>query len=119
MIKTVLLNLVKLVHNLIVLFVVFGAFCPKKYLKYFLFVWPIIFIHWQMNSNRCVLTELEYWIENKPYPVSISLQSDPPYPFIRRITGKLFDGFTDGQLHKFILGLFTFLWIIGLIRYLI
>lgn len=123
MIKTALLNFVKIFHNLLVFFIVFGVFVPKKYLIYFLFVWPIVFIHWQTNSNRCVLTELEYWLEGKPYPKSQTnsanvLKADPPSPFIRKITGTLFDGFTDGELHKTILGLFTLFWVIGLIRYL-
>jgi len=118
MIKILLLSLVKFVHNLIILFVVLGSFLPKKYLIYFLFAWPTIFIHWQTNSNKCVLTELEFWIENKPYPAN-TIDTDPAYPFIRKITGKMFDSFSDNQLHKFILGLFTLLWVIGLIRYLI
>jgi hypothetical protein len=34
-------------------------------LKYFIFTWPIVFLHWQLNDGICCLTQFEYWLDNK------------------------------------------------------
>lgn len=111
----ILLGLVRIIHRLIVYFIILGVFLPPKYLIFFLPVWPFIYLHWQINSNRCIMTEIEYWIESNPYPSTIDLDHD--YPFIRSISWNLFDNLTNGQLHKLIVGGFTLVWFIGLIRY--
>ena len=86
-----------------------------KYLIYYILSWPLIYLHWKFNSNRCFLTELEYWIESKPYPSTVN--NDNNYPFVRSMTGKLFDNLTNIQLHQLVIGTFTFAWFVGLIRY--
>ena len=47
-------------HLLLVLIFIIGPFLPGKYLIYYLFLWPIVYIHWHFNDGMCMLTELEY-----------------------------------------------------------
>ena len=47
-------------HLSLVLIFIVGPFLPGKYLLYYLFLWPIVYIHWYFNDNRCMLTEIEY-----------------------------------------------------------
>lgn len=48
--------------------IVFGCFLPAKYLPFHLLAWPIVYLHWQFNNNRCILTQLEIEISNKEAP---------------------------------------------------
>ena len=50
---------VHIIHRIIVYITLFGFILPKKYLKYHLFMWPTILLHWVTNNNRCFLTDLE------------------------------------------------------------
>jgi hypothetical protein len=51
------------------LFIVFtiGPFLPGKYLIYYLFLWPAIYVHWYFNDDKCMLTEIEYNIDRQYY----------------------------------------------------
>lgn len=51
------------------LFIVFtiGPFLPGKYLIYYLFLWPVIYVHWYFNDDKCMLTEIEYNIDRQHY----------------------------------------------------
>ena len=51
------------VHLLLLLIFIIGPFLPGKYLIYYLFLWPLVYIHWYFNDDRCMLTELEYNID--------------------------------------------------------
>ena len=42
----------------------FGIFLPAKYLIYYLFLWPFIYLHWHFNDNQCMLSELEYKLDD-------------------------------------------------------
>lgn len=114
-VNKILLYFIKIFHQFIVYFIVLGVFLPSKYLIYYIPFWPLVYLHWKFNSNRCFLTELEYWIESKPFPSTVN--NDHNYPFIRSMTGKLFDKLTNDQLHQLVITLFTLTWFIGLIRY--
>lgn len=51
------------------LFIIFtiGPFLPGKYLIYYLFLWPAVYIHWHFNDNNCMLTEIEYSMDQQYY----------------------------------------------------
>jgi hypothetical protein len=114
--RKILARLVKIIHQLIVYFCVLGVFLPSKYLIYYIPIWPLIYLHWQFNSNKCILTELQYWLEFKSSTPTIDL--DHNFPFIRSISGNLFKNISNKNLHNFIIRSITLLWIIGVIRYL-
>ena len=54
-----LCSVVKIVHLLVVLFISFGFLLPKEYLWIHLCGWPLIRIHWLMNNNYCILSQIE------------------------------------------------------------
>ena len=65
MIENVLNKIVRFSHLLLLFVLIFGVFLPSKYLIYFLFLLPAIYIHWYFNDNKCMLTELESRFDQK------------------------------------------------------
>ena len=108
-------KVVYFIHKLFVYFLVLGVFLPEKYLFYYIIAWPITYIHWQFNDNRCILTELEYFLDDKPYPPTINKDHD--FPFIKSILEKLNIKMSNSELHYTSIYCNTILWLIGVIRY--
>lgn len=113
--RKLLKMLLNLIHKLLVYFMVFGVLLPEKYIFYFVITWPCIYLHWQLNNNRCILTELEYYLDNKPYPPTVDKDHD--YPFIKSALKDFGVSADDIEIHYGIMYGFTILWIIGMIRY--
>ena len=65
MIENVMNKIVRFSHLLLLFVLIFGVFLPGKYLIYFLFLLPAIYIHWYFNDNKCMLTELESHFDQK------------------------------------------------------
>lgn len=103
------------IHKLLVYFMFFGVFLPERLLIYFLITWPLIYLHWQLNNNRCILTELEYFIDNKPYPPTVDKDHD--YPFMRSVLADFNIKVPDEQIHYGVLFGLTAIWIVGVVRY--
>ena len=61
----ILLFIIQLVHILIIIFAIFGCFLPLIYLKYHLFMFPIIYIQWEITNQKCIMTELELLLDTK------------------------------------------------------
>lgn len=68
-IKKYILLIVKGLHVVIAIFFILGAFLPKKYLIFFIFGWPLMYLQWILNNNKCLLTDIEYWLANYQRPV--------------------------------------------------
>lgn len=70
-------KLIEKIHDILIIIVLIGwLILPKKYLFYYLFISPIIFIHWKMNNNKCILSEWMYKLldkENKSHETSYSV----------------------------------------------
>lgn len=111
--KKILKVVVHLIHKLFLFFIIFGVFLPEKYLFYYIITFPIVYIHWKLNNNYCILTQLEYMIDNKPYPPTI----DKNHPFIKSIFDELNIKISSSELHNTILYGYNILWLIGIIRY--
>ena len=111
--RKIIKNIVVFIHNLIVLFLVIGFLLPKKYLIYFLIAWPLVYLHWKTNNNRCSLTELEYWLDNKPYPADLSNYDG--FHFLK----KMVDSFNIDERLQYYIGTYGFnlTWLIGVYRY--
>ena len=58
--RKVLKQIFIIFHLFLILIFIIGPFLPGKYLIYYLFLWPLVYIHWYFNDDRCMLTELEY-----------------------------------------------------------
>ena len=56
-----------ILHASLVIIFTIGPFLPGKYLIYYLFLWPVTYIHWYFNDNKCMLTEIEYNVDRQHY----------------------------------------------------
>ena len=72
--KFILILFIQLVHILIILFAIFGCFAPLIYLKYHLFMFPIIYIQWKF-TQKCIMTELEIFLDNTKKPLWTNIQN--------------------------------------------
>jgi len=102
-----------LIHYSIAAFMTLGSFLPKKYLVYFIFVWPITVLHWKTNNNKCFITEFVCWIDKQPYCDRTS-----NYPFVTHLLSFFNINITDKKTKNNVImcGL-TFFWLIGVTRY--
>ena len=120
--KKILKLAIILVHKIIVFSMIFGFLIPKKYLLFFIILWPSVYLSWQLNNNKCILTEIEYYLDNKKYSPSVT--EDHDYPFIRRMLSNININLTNQKIlsnkhiHYIIVLLLTLLWFIGLVKYL-
>jgi len=115
MIRKFFKKVVYLIHKLFVYFLILGAFLPKKYLFYYIIAWPITYIHWQFNKQRCILTQLEYFIDNKAFPPKVYEDND--FPFMKSIFDELNIKMSNSEIHYMVMYGNTIFWLIGVIRY--
>ncbi len=114
--KKILKTIIIIIHNLIVYFMAFGVLMPDGLLSLFIITWPSVYLHWQFNNNRCILTELEYYLDNKPYPPTVD--DDHDYVYIKKMLTDLNIKLSNNSIHYSILYGFTIFWIVGCIRYI-
>ena len=113
-IRQILKNIVIFIHILVSIFMVIGFLFPTKFLFYFLFLWPAVYLHWQINDNRCILSDLEYYIDGKTPPPGNNYE----FPNTQKKLAELGIKLQHMDIYYFFMyGLSTF-WIIGLIRYM-
>ena len=63
-IRLILSIIVKIVHFVLPIVIVLGAFAPKKYLIYYIFLWPFACISWKLNNQICFISEWEHYLDN-------------------------------------------------------
>lgn len=113
MVKKILKNFVLVIHFIILSFLFFGAFLSKKYLFYYLFAWPLLFLHWKTNGNKCIISQIECWLDNKP-----SLNHDEEFPFMAYILKFINIEINDNKVkNRIFCTSLTFFWLIGMYRY--
>ena len=117
-IKKYILPVVKGLHLVIMLFLTLGALLPKKYLIYFIFGWPLMYLQWILNDNKCFLTEFEYWLANDPRPAP-----NHYYNFVIKYNDSLYKIFNikldDDLINFYCYFTLVFCWLIGTYRYYI
>ena len=62
-----LLFLLYVIHNTLFVYVAFGFLLPKKYLIYYVFFCPILFVQWKTNGDKCFITEWADKLNNDNY----------------------------------------------------
>ena len=67
MITELLQTLITILHISLFFVLIIGPFLTGKYLIYYLFLWPVIYVHWYFNDDRCILTEIEYILDKQHY----------------------------------------------------
>jgi len=55
--------LVNIIHSIFVYVMIFGFMLPKKYLKFHALMWPLTCLHWKLNSDKCIFTQLENYFK--------------------------------------------------------
>jgi hypothetical protein len=114
MLKKVLKHIVRIIHVIMILFLFGGAFIPKKYLILFIFAWPLLYLHWQTNNNKCICTQVECWFDNQPY----CLDQNEDFPFMTQILKIINIEIKDNKTKQYIFcTTLTFFWLIGMYRY--
>lgn len=114
-IRQLLKKIVIFTHILVALFMAIGFLFPSNFLFYFLFLWPGIYLQWQINNNRCILTDLEYYLDGKTPPPGNNYE----FPFIKKQLANLnIQLKNDMQIYYFLIYGLTVFWIIGFIRYM-
>ena len=86
-------NIIRWIHYLIVLFLFFGFLLPDKYVWTYILYVIILRIHWLINNDKCILTELE----QKFSPIEEQMRTDTRYPFIGKMMSNFNIAFTDEQ----------------------
>jgi hypothetical protein len=117
MIKKNLAKFIHILHKFLVYFTVFGFLLPKRYLKYHLIAWPIIFLHWQTNNEKCCLSELENWLLGKKTMTVDKDHFDGDSNFTTAMFNDIGIHLTQKQIHFITLFLFSCAWIISAKRF--
>jgi hypothetical protein len=119
--NTILSKLVRVFHYLYMGILIFGIFLPSKYLIYYLWLLPGIFLHWYFNDNKCMLAEIESQIDNNN--LNINNHEEVRYYQIKNIF-KVLKKFNIYLYHgdlfiSTLLNISIVCWIIGFIRFII
>lgn len=115
--KFILIDILDKIHKLVVYFSFLGFLLPKKYLIYHLFAYPLLRVHWKLNNNRCILTELEYKLKNMNNPPIY--KEDHDYPYMQKLFKSYGFNFDNKQLHDITMNGLLLSWIITSIRLII
>jgi hypothetical protein len=115
----ILYKLLFIIHASLFFIFTIGPFLPGKYLIYYLFIWPGIYIHWRFNDNMCMLTELEFNTNNYFFN---NINEYIHYYTSRyfRVLSKFNINFSNVESYNKLMGYYnTILWIIVFIKALV
>jgi hypothetical protein len=117
MLHPIFIKLFVMFHRLLVYFMTFGFIFSYDFLIYYLPIWPIVWFHWQINNNICILTEIEYILKNN-HTKAPEIQDNHDYQFFREIS-KLFgiEQMSNRTIHNIVIISLSIAWLIGYIRY--
>ena len=114
MINELLQKLITILHISLLFVFIVGPLLPGKYLIYYLFLWPAIYLHWYFNDGGCMLTEIEYNLDKQYYNGLDEYIFNSKSGFFASL-GKFKFDFLNANLNYYR----TILWIIAFIRALI
>ena len=110
------LFILDVIHRIVVYFMVFGFILPKKYLKFHLLTYPLIWLHWKLNNNKCFLTELEYKLKGIKYEDTPSYNKDHDFPYMRKIFNEFGLYPSDESIHQVVMATILVSWLISFTR---
>ena len=117
-IKKYLSLVIHIFHKFFVYFIVFGFLLPKKYLRYHLFAWPLVWLHWKTNNGYCFLTQLENRLNGKESPNVIEAHANSTdAEFMKRLFNNMGIIMPIERIHLLTNILFTASWVISSYRY--
>lgn len=113
-----LAELIKLLHILMFIYVIFGCvfITNKTYLKYYLLFLILIFLDWNDLDGMCILTRLENYFRIGEWSSKSPIEGGPEFfrPLLNKITGFNLNRIEADRLNNFI---FIICWLIAFIRY--
>jgi hypothetical protein len=100
---------------------IFGVLLPSKYLIYYLFLLPALYLHWYFNDNKCILSELESYFDNENSNINNQdearyYQLETIFKMLKKINIYLYHG---DLFISTLLNISIVCWIIGFIRFII
>lgn len=105
---TILANLIRGIHILLVIFILFAPFFGNPYmLSMHLLIVPFIMAHWLTNQSVCALTEIEKLLRGKTCDEET---------FIGQIVGPVYKFKTYKEESMFVWTLLAALWFITFIK---
>lgn len=111
----ILCTSIQTLHYGIILVVLTGwAYDNQTWLKGYVSALPVMVLHWRLNGNRCILTDIEMWLRHKPGTMPPKSQHEP---FVSRILRLLLRRPVDlVEANLWAYGLVTLMWLLGLLR---
>jgi hypothetical protein len=101
---SILATLIKIIHFLVVVFIVVTPFCGTPYmLSLHLLVVPLILGHWATNQTICALTEIEKLLSGKTCDEET---------FFGRLVGPVYKFKTQKEENLFVWTLMITLWLV-------
>lgn len=102
-------------HYLIVLIVLIGWLgSDALWLKFYVFALPVMVLHWRLNGNRCILTDIEMWFIHSPETMPPKNQHEP---FIARILRSFFKRDVSlTEANRWAYGCVTLAWLLGIFQ---
>jgi hypothetical protein len=83
-------DITKLIHGLLVLFVLLGQLIlPRAYLKYYIVLVLLILLDWNDYDGMCVLTKLEHYFRTGEWSNKSPVEGGPE--FFRPLINRLFN----------------------------
>ena len=109
-------NLINWLHELFVIVMVFGCFIKIDYIKFHLYAFPILIIHWLTNEGYCFISEVTAKMSEES-DVLYGDKEDSSRLFMKRFWKKYGLDLSGYWLNISIITLFFIAWIISSYRY--
>jgi len=109
--------IVTIIHIIIIVYTIFGCFLPINYLMYHILMLPIIYIQWELNDQRCILTDIESYLlnMNNMNNTNINDTNTALWPIIQKYINK-YCHLTDNNISIILLLILLIGFIISLLR---
>ena len=105
-----------LIHIAVLLTVVLGWLLPLHgWLIFYLIFLPVMFLHWKLNRDACVLNNLENWLRHRRWRAPESNREEGAWlrTLLADATGITW---TRARMDRVIYGVMSLLWLVALAR---
>jgi hypothetical protein len=109
--KKIVIEVLNKLHEMLVLLILFGWLLPRNYLIYYIFLYPLLLLHWKSNNGNCILTDWWIKLSGKDY------RKDSKNPFMSKMFKKYGINLTDKQTTFLLDYVYKITWLIAVLRY--
>lgn len=107
-----------LVHIVVLILVILGWTLPgRRWLGGYLIFLPLMFVHWKLNRDACVLNNLENWLRHRRWRASGANREEGAWlrTLLADTTGI---ALTRARMDAVIYGAISLFWLLGLAHFL-